>query len=312
MLMHKLKYSALCVQGWSLKYYNYNTDIEPHLRGAPIGQGGFGLVHKGCIGGQDVAIKIVCQSRGAASTRGIDALMVELNYVSRLQLGCPYIVRLLGMSHSDVGALCLVYEYANMGCMHCVPEDLDFCGAVRLFAQFAKGLQHMHNLSTVHGDLKPHNLLLHREGEGGAVRGLLADLGMAKLVPIGAQGVKGDRGTRGFVAPECRPTTTGSTFVTFASDVYSFGVTMGCLVTGAKPEVIVAHARAIHPAATLAACKAAAAALERRVLLEFDLQGTNTLVKRFIALVLMCCRERPGSRPTTDALVASLERIASS
>ena len=226
-------------------------------------------MHKGCIGGQDVAIKIVRRSRGAAFTRGIDALMVEPNYVSRLQLGCPHIVRLLGMSHSDVGALCLVYEYANMGCMNCVPEDLDFRGAVGLFAQFAKGLQHMHNMSTVHGDLKPHNMLLHREGEGGAVRGLLADLGMAKLVPIGAQGVQGDRGTRGFVAPECRHTTPSCTFVTFASDVYSFGVTMGCLVTGAKPEEIVAHARAVHPAAPPAAVQAAAAALERRVFHEF-------------------------------------------
>ena len=230
------------LQEWGLRYYNWGKDIEPHIQGTPIGEGGFGQVFKGCIAGKDVAIKIVRSPGGAPSKKGIEALFQEVNHCSRLQHGCRHIVQLLGLSHSSTGAVCLVYEYANSGTLGCVPERIDLPGALRLYAQAGRGVQHMHEAGVVHADIKPDNILLHRD-ESGEVRTMIADLGMASLLDPTTLRAVGPKGTRGFVAPE-RLGRTGVMSAT--SDVFAFGATLGCSLSGQRPEYITARAYAVR------------------------------------------------------------------
>lgn len=236
--------------------------------------------------------------------------MVELNHVSRLQQGSVHVVKLLGMSHNDAGALYLVYEFANRGCFDSVPEDCDLRAGVLLLLQCARGLQHMHHANTVHGDIKPHNLLLH-QCQDGSVRGLLADLGMAKLIPPGVLGVEKVRGTKGFLAPECRGR---PGFASFAGDIFAFGVTMGCLATGAKPEYITVSAQAVHPDANPTSVRAAVTSVEGRIGKEFDMPPTCTvpLVRSLVGLIFDCCKVLPDNRPTAAELVTRLEQVAQS
>ena len=171
-----------------------------------IGHGGFGKVYKGCVDGKEVAIKMVSTAekgevRPARVQRAMDTLLAELNIGSRLQQGTEHIVRLFGWSHQADGTVCLVYEYANMGSLTEIPEEMDLPAALRLFTQYAKGLAYMHDRKTLHGDVKPGNLLLHRICDGTWV-GRLGDLGLSQIVHTGSQGGLKHTGTRGYLAPE--------------------------------------------------------------------------------------------------------------
>lgn len=91
--------------------------------------------------------------------------------------------------------------------------------AVRIFAQVAKGLAHMHSRGVVHADMKPSNVLVT---DTGVVK--VIDLGQA--CPIGCV-KKRIQGTPGYMAPE----QAHREAITPQTDIYNFGATMYWVLT---------------------------------------------------------------------------------
>lgn len=93
-----------------------------------------------------------------------------------------------------------------------------------LARDIARGCQAIHRYSIIHGDLKPHNVLLtvdSRDERGWT--GKIADFGLSVKIARGEQHVSGiQHGTEGYVAPEVLQTRR----MVPVSDVYSFGIIM--------------------------------------------------------------------------------------
>ncbi|KAL6746968.1 kinase-like domain-containing protein [Haematococcus lacustris] len=103
---------------------------------------------------------------------------------------------------------------------------------LRTAKEIAQGLEHLHHLRVVHGDLKPGNVLLR--GSRVDVRGFNAqviDFGLSHLVSnSNPQKVSKAGGTLVYAAPEVFSGKVGK-----AADVYSLGIILWEMVTGSQP-----------------------------------------------------------------------------
>jgi len=95
----------------------------------------------------------------------------------------------------------------------------------RISKQVLLGLKHMHDLSLVHRDVKPGNILLSRDGMA-----KVSDFGIAKILePL--QEANTFVGTRIYMSPERLGSQPHST----PSDIWSFGLTMLTMALGEFP-----------------------------------------------------------------------------
>ena len=91
---------------------------------------------------------------------------------------------------------------------------------VLIFGQAASALSHMHRRGVFHGDLKPHNIMLSKNGQ-------------VKLIDFGTAWIRGQakdriQGTPQFMAPEQAI----EKVVDEKTDIYNFGATMYRMFTG--------------------------------------------------------------------------------
>ncbi len=101
--------------------------------------------------------------------------------------------------------------------------------AVRIGALVSSGLASAHKAGVVHGDVKPHNILV---GDGGVVK--LVDFGMAKVTATASATAHSlSFGTPDYVAPELLT----DRFADARADIYSLGATLFELLTGRPPFV---------------------------------------------------------------------------
>lgn len=98
----------------------------------------------------------------------------------------------------------------------------------RFFAyQIAEGLDHAHKRGIIHQDIKPHNIMLLRDG---TIK--VADFGIAKLENDGETKVIREAiGSVHYISPE---QARGST-IDHRTDIYSLGIVMYEMVTGSTP-----------------------------------------------------------------------------
>ena len=102
---------------------------------------------------------------------------------------------------------------------------------VRLLIQVAEGLDAAHREGLIHRDVKPSNVLVEEQADGG-LRAYVADFGIASE-PTGEGDGEGLAGTPSYIAPELLSQPRGP--VDRRTDVYSLGVTCYELFTGRRP-----------------------------------------------------------------------------
>jgi|GEM_PF-6701772 len=145
--------------------------------------------------------------------------VVEI-YDFGVETDSPYIV----MEYVDGYHLAEILSYyRNAGLQ--LPQK--FCASI--FLQAADALAAAHKAGIVHGDIKPSNLILNREG---LIK--ISDFGLARLAAWGNSSVnKNILGTPHYLSPEIYQDVAPS----FASDMWALGVTLYQLLTGQYPFV---------------------------------------------------------------------------
>jgi hypothetical protein len=187
---------------------------------APIGRGGAGEVWRARDTrlGRPVAIKVLPRkSRGAA------VAVAEARTVAAL--ANPHVVALYELAE-DEDDFFLVAELVDGASLEAVLAEgyLTSQEAAALLAPVASALGAAHRAGVVHGDVKPANVLLGREGQ---VK--LADFGAAGFARSAGKRLRAIEASPAYAAPEVlaghAPTT--------AADLYALGATLARSVGGA-------------------------------------------------------------------------------
>ncbi|KAF5450252.1 hypothetical protein F2P56_030619 [Juglans regia] len=194
-----------------------------------IGEGGYGRVYFGILGGQEVAIKKMRSSKSKEFFAELK-ILCKIHHIN--------VVELLGYASGD-DHLYLVYEFVRNGSLSGHLHDpllkghqpLSWTARAQIALDTAKGIEYIHDHTKaryVHRDIKTSNILLD---EG--LRAKVADFGLAKLV-----GRTNDEdflatrlvGTPGYLPPE----SVKEFQVTPKTDVFAFGVVLAELITGLR------------------------------------------------------------------------------
>merc|ERR1712137_223245 len=195
--------------------------------GEQIGEGGFGVVYKGTLDQQVVAVKEL-------SSSSLDAdLFREFQAEAFIQslLNHPNCVRLFGLTAAPPR---MVLEFVSGGdlCRLIHPkkgpkptlQTLPWQRRFEIAFDIAKGLHHLQTRSppVIHRDIRSPNIFMTAEG-----RALLGDFGLARQVN---PEVGGMLGTWQWLAPECIDSLEWGAY-DHRTDLYSFGMVLWEIVT---------------------------------------------------------------------------------
>jgi serine/threonine protein kinase len=201
-------------------------DYEIHKK---LGHGGMGEVYKAQKGQEPVvAIKVLFE-RWTRNKAYIERFKREARLM--MKLDHPNVLRCFGFGqHNDI--CFLVMEYAKVVSLEKLLKKLgsfSIGDALYIILKTAKGLQHAHEKSVIHRDIKPDNIFLTRDG---IIK--LADLGLAKdtgedfkLTNTGTEG-----GTAIYMPLEQARNFKGADA---RSDIYALGVMLYVFLTGQPP-----------------------------------------------------------------------------
>jgi len=197
-----------------------------------LGRGGCGAVYLATpkSGGDQVAVKLML-SRAQAEPRAIEQFKRETSVIAGLKH--PNIVRFLD-SGSDQGTFFFVMEYCDGGSLADVAKACGGTIAPDVLMPWAlqalEGLAAAHKEGFVHRDIKPQNILLHRN------LAKISDFGLAKnfqKAGLSGMSMTGNyAGTPVFMPPE---QITNFKYVKPVSDVWSFAASLYQLLTGKFP-----------------------------------------------------------------------------
>jgi serine/threonine-protein kinase len=252
---------------------------------AEIGRGGMGVVYRARQKGLErmVAVKMILASF-LASPEHVRRFQVEARAAAGLRH--PHIVQIheVGQVH---GQHFFAMEYIEGGnlAQRIARGPVDPQAAVRLMAQVARAVAHLHEHGVVHRDLKPSNILLDE-----AETPYVTDFGLAKVFAPGSEmtatGVIA--GTPSYMAPE--QAAGHGAEVGPASDIYSLGAILYELLTG-RPVF-----REESPLDTLLAVMAGEPIPPREL---------NRRIPRPVQIICMkCLAHRPGDRYVSAASLA--------
>jgi Protein tyrosine and serine/threonine kinase/Zinc finger, C3HC4 type (RING finger) len=202
-------------------------------RSKPLGRGGYGVVYRGELRGNAVAVKAFF----AAAVENPGSVLVP-PHVSRKLL--QDVAIMCTLNHHNVvqvfGAVSecgwLVMELCTGGSLKSLLVDsgqaLDRRTPMRFAAETCIGVAYLHHSHVVHGDLKADNLMLS-DPEPSRARIKLTDFGMAEAKDYSVSISRLDvstaaAGTVRFTAPELL--LNQATSKTFKSDVYAMSITM--------------------------------------------------------------------------------------
>jgi eukaryotic-like serine/threonine-protein kinase len=208
--------------------------IGQYRLGERIGEGGMGEVYLAERENEfrkRVAIKLI--RPGMASLEVVRRFVIERQTLAALNH--PQIVRLVDGGTTDDRLPYLVVDYVDG-----VPIDryadeqkLSITGRLKLFVEVCGAVHHAHQSLVVHCDLKPHNILVTKEGVP-----MLLDFGIAKLLDPGSMGISDNVAKtrqRAFTPDYASPEQLQGKPVTTSTDIYALGVILYELLTGHSP-----------------------------------------------------------------------------
>lgn len=213
---------------YELKNVTNNFDERPiSVGGNKMGEGGFGVVYKGCVNNRTVAVKKLA----AMVDISTEELKQQFDQEIKVMAKCQHenLVELLGFS-SDGDDLCLVYVFMPNGslldrlsCLDDTPP-LSWHTRCSIAQGAANGINFLHENHQIHRDIKSANILLDEN-----FTAKISDFGLARASEKFAQTVMTSRivGTTAYMAPEALR---GE--ITPKSDIYSFGVVLLEIITG--------------------------------------------------------------------------------
>lgn len=189
---------------------------------APIGRGGMGQVYRALDTSLQryVAVKVLrsgiasADENFASSDDEIDKLLQEA--ISQARVPHPNIVTIYYVG-KDQGNPFLAMELVNGQTLNqrISDENLTFKETVHIGLMLARALRASFDLDIIHGDIKPSNVLIAKDGTA-----KLSDFGMARSASE-KRGVA-EGGTPNYLAPELL---TGEA-TSVQSDMYALGVTL--------------------------------------------------------------------------------------
>lgn len=218
---------------------------------AELGRGGMARVYRAVdtLLQRQVAIKVL------AAQLSLDPEFVrrfDREATTAANLHHPAIVTIYDVGEQD-GLYYIAMEYVSGRSLQAVLEERTTLGlgyAVSLLDPVAKALDYAHAQGAVHRDIKPHNILIDRDG-----RVLLTDFGIAQTPDSDGERLTRTgifMGTPEYISPEQAE----ARRVDGRSDLYSLGVVAYEIITGrvpfsgATPQLIVAHAQLPPPPPT--------------------------------------------------------------
>ncbi|PHT49461.1 hypothetical protein CQW23_09208 [Capsicum baccatum] len=259
-----------------------------------IGEGGFGTVYKGTLlNGTAIAVKKL-----SATKEGMWEFAEKSCAIAGMKH--PNLVTLMGCCAGN-NQLLLIYEYigttsledALFGSVDELRARLDWQTRCKICLGLAEGLCFLHEGSkqeTIHGDIKPANIILDDD-----LNPKLYDFGFAKLYHK-----QKSEGTMSYTAPEVsdRP-------LEASADVYSFGVVMLILFSGRKIKTPRAGGETeyLMDEAQIMSRRENLTELVDRKLISYDREEAEMILR-----LAMQCIDSPPFRPTMSSIVKILKK----
>src|SRR5881396_2265067 len=203
-----------------------------------LGEGGMSYVYlaKEISSGETVAIKVL-SPRLASDKSSVERLRREAGLAMRLDH--PNVCRILRLGESEDGLIYLVMPFLKgelLSDREVRGGPMDMTLGVTLLKQMCAGLHHAHELQIIHRDLKPMGMMQAGGRDGGGVRAVVMDFGLAKerraegqLAKLTATGII--LGTPEFMSPE----QIRGKQLDARSDIYALGIVAFEMFTGKLP-----------------------------------------------------------------------------
>lgn len=257
--------------------YKINMDeLQPN---GHLGKGMYGVVQKVYHRPTNVTMAMK-EIRLELDRDKLNQILMELDVLHKSQ--CPYIVDFYGafflestvyycMEYMDAGSLDLL-------CWKGVPEDV----LAQIAIAMVTGLKFLKDeLSIIHRDVKPTNVLVNLKGQ---VK--LCDFGVSGQLVMSM--AKTHIGCQSYMAPE-RITTTSASHYTVQSDIWSLGISLLEIATGQYP-----YSDDLYDS-VFARLNAIVATESPTLPVSFSLEARD--------FVSQCLRKKPDARPTYQELL---------